>query len=165
MSKHRTEALTALVDELDGFEIASDYFEDLEPQSIFDSILTGKIDALRAFCHTLGWSELVAQMQDLTPLRGSALEALSRVRDFVIPEVRRHLDAADIEVMPSPMEWFWELLHPRIRALARPRFESGFLGDAVEASFKELNDSVKRIVRDTDGRELDGASLMCPGSA
>ena len=30
----------------------------------------------------------------------------------------------------------------------------------MESSFKELNDAVKRIVRDADGRELDGASLM-----
>ncbi|MGE4337892.1 MAG: TIGR02391 family protein [Pigmentiphaga sp.] len=30
----------------------------------------------------------------------------------------------------------------------------------MEASFKEVNDAVKRILRETDGRELDGAGLM-----
>ena len=33
-------------------------------------------------------------------------------------------------------------------------------GDAVEASYKEVNDTAKRIVRDVDGQELDGATLM-----
>jgi uncharacterized protein (TIGR02391 family) len=51
-------------------------------------------------------------------------------------------------------------VHPKICALARPRFEAGFFGDAVEASFKAVNDVVKTIVRDADGRDLDGAGLM-----
>ena len=51
-------------------------------------------------------------------------------------------------------------MHPRVAALARPRFEAGFFGDAVEASNKEINDSAKRIVREIDGRDLDGAALM-----
>ena len=61
---------------------------------------------------------------------------------------------------PSPTDWFWEFVHPRIAALARPRFEAGFFGDAVEASYKEVNDAAKRIIRDVDGRDLDGANLM-----
>ena len=60
-----------------------------------------------------------------------------------------------------PTDWFWELVHPRIAALARPRFEAGFFGDAVEASYKEVNDEVKRISREGVGcRDRDGASLM-----
>jgi hypothetical protein len=38
--------------------------------------------------------------------------------------------------------------------------DAGFFGDAVEASFKEVNDAVKRLVRDADGRDLDGAGLI-----
>ncbi|MFQ5744169.1 MAG: TIGR02391 family protein [Acidobacteriota bacterium] len=119
-----------------------------------------KINSLRAFCQLLGWSELVAQLQGMTPLRGNAIESLVIVQSFVIPEARRLLAGSDIERPQSPTQWFWEFVHPRICALARPRFEAGFFGDAVEASFKEVNDSVKRIVRNADGRELDGAGLM-----
>jgi len=68
--------------------------------------------------------------------------------------------ATDIETPRSTTQWFWEFVHPRICALARPRFEAGFYGDAAEVSFKEFNDAVKRIVRDTDGRDIDGAGLM-----
>jgi uncharacterized protein (TIGR02391 family) len=70
------------------------------------------------------------------------------------------LPLPNIETPQSSNQWFWEFVHPRICALARPRFEAGFFGDAVESSFKELNDAVKRIVRDTDGRDLDGSALM-----
>ena len=66
----------------------------------------------------------------------------------------------DVEETPSPIDWFWQLVHPRGAELARPRFEAGFFGDAVEASYKEVNDAVKRIVRDAGVRELDGAKLM-----
>jgi uncharacterized protein (TIGR02391 family) len=96
----------------------------------------------------------------MTPAQYNALESLETIHRFVIPEARRLLAASDIEKAQSPIQWFWEFVHPRISALARPRFEAGFFGDAVESSFKELNDAVKRIVRDADGRELDGANLM-----
>jgi uncharacterized protein (TIGR02391 family) len=161
MPKTRAEALSAVLDDLAKVEIGlNDYYDDVEPQSVIDNVLTGKINSLRAFCQLLGWSELVAQLQDMTPLQGNAIESLTMIQNFVIPEVRRQLAATDIEQPQSPTQWFWEFVHPRICALARPRFEAGFFGDAVEASFKEVNDAVKRIVRDTDGRELDGAGLM-----
>lgn len=161
MLQTRTEALAAILDDLAAVEISlNDYYDDAEPQAVIDNILTGKINSLRAFFQMLGWSELVAQMQDMTPLRGNAIESLATVQAFVIPEARRLLATTGIENSPSPTQWFWQLVHPRICALARPRFEAGFFGDAVEASFKEINDAVKRIVIDVDGRELDGAGLM-----
>lgn len=161
MPQTRTGALTAVLDELAAVEIGlNEYYDDAEPQAVIDNVLTGKINSLQAYCQLLGWSELVAHMQDMTPLQGNAIESLSTIQNFVIPEVRRLLATSDIENPPSPTQWFWEFIHPRICALARPRIEAGFFGDAVEASFKEVNDAVKRIVRDTDGRELDGASLM-----
>jgi uncharacterized protein (TIGR02391 family) len=157
----RTEALTAVLDDIAAFEIkVNDYYSDLEPQGYYDTFLTVLINSLLAFCQTLGWSELIAHLRDMTPLRGNAVESLETLQRFVVPEGRRLLAASDIERPASPIQWFWEFVHPRICALARPRFEAGFFGDAVEASFKELNDAVKRIVRDNDGRELDGASLM-----
>lgn len=161
MTHSRTEAVSAVLDELADFSIdLNTYYDDAEPQGVIDTLLTGRINSLRAFCQVLGWSELVAQLKDMTPLRGDAVESLEVVQAFVVPEARRLLATTDIEETPSPTQWFWAFVHPRICALARPRFEAGFFGDSVEASFKEVNDAVKRLVRDTDGRELDGAGLM-----
>ena len=162
MSHIRIDALTAVLDDLGTFSIdLSQYYSyDSEAQGVIDDVLTGKIDTLLAFCQTLGWSDLVTSMKDMTPLRATAVESLEVIQSFVIPEARRLLLKTDIEEVPSPTDWFWELVHPRVAALARPRFEAGFFGDAVEASYKEINDSAKRIVRDTDGRDLDGATLM-----
>jgi uncharacterized protein (TIGR02391 family) len=55
---------------------------------------------------------------------------------------------------------FWALLHPRIAQIARPRFESGHFADSVEAAFKEINASVKELVRRKTGTEFDGSDLM-----
>jgi uncharacterized protein (TIGR02391 family) len=153
--------LSGLLDELARFELGpADYWEDAEAREAYDSYLTGLVNTLLAYCQSLGWSELVGQLRDMTPAHCNAFESLETVHRFVIPEARRLLAASDIETAESPIQCFWELVHPRISALARPRFEAGFLGDAVESSFKELNDTVKRIVRDADGRKLDGANLM-----
>ena len=157
----RVEALTSLLDELEALKIdLNQYYGDLEPQGVIDAVLTGKIDSLRAFCQTLGWSDLVASIRDVTPLGGNAVESLEVIQSFVIPEARRLLLKTNVEEVPTPTDWFWELVHPGVGALARRRFEAGFFGDAVEASFKEVNDVAKRIVREVDGRELDGARLM-----
>ncbi|MBN1364990.1 MAG: TIGR02391 family protein [Syntrophaceae bacterium] len=159
--KTRAEAMTAVINDLAAFEIGlNDYYDNPEPRSVIDNVLTGKINSLRAFCQKLGWTDLLVHMQDMTPLQGNAVESLASIQSFIIPEARRLVATSDIEQPQSPTQWFWEFVHPRISALARPRFEAGFFGDAVEASYKEVNDAVKRIVRDTDGRELDGASLM-----
>lgn len=161
MPQTRTDSINAVLDDLASFEIGlNEYYDDAEPQSVIDNVLTGKVNSLREFCQMLGWSKLVACMQDMIPLQGNAVESLATIQNFVIPEARRLLSATDVENPPSPTQWFWEFVHPKITSLAQPRFEAGFFGDAVEASFKEVNDVIKRIVRDVDGRELDGASLM-----
>ncbi len=54
----------------------------------------------------------------------------------------------------------WDLIHPAVASVARSRFDSEHYADAVEAAFKELNSIVKAKVKDADGREIDGASLM-----
>lgn len=161
MSTIRTEALDKLVSELEGFEIdLTAYYSDLEPQGVYDTMLSGRIDALAHFCQALGWSGLSGQLQELLPLRCSAPEAMERVKWYVLPEIRRLMEHSEIDSSPNPTDWFWDLVHPRIQSLARPRFEAGMFGDAVEASFKEVNDTVKRIYRDLEQREADGARLM-----
>jgi uncharacterized protein (TIGR02391 family) len=161
MTNLRSDAINNLLDELEAFEIPlNPYYDDPDPQGVIDDILTGKVNSLRAYCQLLGWSELVATLQDLSPFQGNAVNGLDLIKTFVIPEARRLLSTSDIETPSNPTQWFWEFVHPRIRALAQPRFEAGFFGDAVESSFKEVNDTMKRIVKDVDGRELDGAGLM-----
>ena len=161
MSKVRSEALANLVEELECFELdLNQYYDDAEPQGIIDSHLTGKLEALSHYCQAFGWSELLVALEKQLPLRCSAQETLSVVQDFVLPEIRRLMEQVDIDSAPSPTDWFWGFVHPRIKALAQPRFEAGFFGDAVEASFKEVNDSVKRLFVEAEGREADGAGLM-----
>jgi uncharacterized protein (TIGR02391 family) len=54
----------------------------------------------------------------------------------------------------------WDLMHPLVVKIARPRFESGHFADSVEAALKEVNDIVRQIVREQTGKEFDGADLM-----
>ena len=126
MASARSEALTTLVGELESYEInLNHYYGDSEPQSVYDSHLTGKLDALALFCRKLGWSELASQIKELLPLHMSAPEALTRMQSFVLPEIRHLLEHTEIDQQPDPNETFWQLLHPRIVALAssiRERF-------------------------------------------
>lgn len=55
---------------------------------------------------------------------------------------------------------FWHLIHDKIKAVAKPRFDSKQYADAVEASFKELNDIIKQEYKSKTGNELDGQKLM-----
>ena len=54
----------------------------------------------------------------------------------------------------------WDRLHPKVVKVARKRYEDGHFADAVEASLKLLNQTVKKIVIDRTGQEYDGAPLM-----
>lgn len=161
MTSARSKALTRLLDELEAYTIDfSAYYSDLEPQSAYDEHLSGKLDALMLYCKRLGWQDLAAQIHALLPLRGDAIKALTRIQDFILPEIQHLIDSTNIDGQPGTNEAFWQLLHPRIVALARPRFEQGFYGDAAESCFKEVNDVVKRIYFESQGRELDGSGLM-----
>lgn len=54
----------------------------------------------------------------------------------------------------------WHDIHPKIVSVARSRFESRHYADSAEAALKEVNNSVKEIVKRRTGNELDGATLM-----
>jgi len=154
----RAEAVRAILDDLAEFTIdLNAYYDDIEATAVINTAFFGKTDSLRAYCRLLGWSELSTQLAELPE---NAVHSLELVQSYVIHEARRLLATTDVEGAPSPIRWFWDLLHPRVCALAKPRFEAGFFGDAVEASFKEVNDVVKRLVKDANGLELDGAALM-----
>ena len=89
---NRRNALEQLLSELEEFEInLGQYWEDLEPQTGYDSVLSGKLDALGHWCQALGWSDLAKSILEPLPLRGSAPEMLTRVQSYLIPEIRHNL--------------------------------------------------------------------------
>jgi uncharacterized protein (TIGR02391 family) len=67
---------------------------------------------------------------------------------------------AVIQEHSSNQNDFWSELHPAIVATARTRFEAQLYADAVEASLKEINLIVKRLVSSKTSQEYDGADLM-----
>lgn len=158
----RSDAVTQLLDELESFEINLNqyYGDDPEPRPVCDSYLTGRLEALALFCRRLGWSDLAGQITGRLPLEGDGPEILGLVKAYVVPEMRHLIERHQADEQVDPNESFWLLLHPRIVALARPRFNRGFFGDAVEACFKEVNDAVKRLHFEATGKEIDGSGLM-----
>lgn len=84
------DAVLSVVKDLEGTDFSlNDYYDDTEPQGVIDNVLTGKINTLRVYCETIGWRGLARRLQELTPLRGDAVEALELVKNFIVPEVRR----------------------------------------------------------------------------
>lgn len=63
-------------------------------------------------------------------------------------------------LLSQKYEQFWEYIHPKIEAVARDRFYNGMYADAIESSFKEINNRVKEITKKQTGQELDGSALM-----
>jgi hypothetical protein len=83
-------AVLAVTDEIEGVEYTlNSYFDDPEPRSVIDSILTGKLNSLRVYCTRIGLRMLAKELGDLLPLNGNAVEAMELVESFIIPEVRR----------------------------------------------------------------------------
>jgi uncharacterized protein (TIGR02391 family) len=58
------------------------------------------------------------------------------------------------------IELLWNSIHPAIAKVSRSRFEAEHYADSAEAAFKEVNATVKRMVKSDIGEELDGAPLM-----
>jgi uncharacterized protein (TIGR02391 family) len=57
-------------------------------------------------------------------------------------------------------EAFWQYLHPKVKSLAKTRFDNEFYADAVLMCLKDANSILKKYVKSKNGRELDGAALM-----
>ncbi len=64
------------------------------------------------------------------------------------------------ETTVGSLSSIWSLLHPTVVKLAKTRFESGHYADAAEAVFKEINETVRKLVKNQTGKEYDGANLM-----
>jgi len=55
---------------------------------------------------------------------------------------------------------FWDLLHPRIIQVSKKLFDGKHYSQSAFEAMKEVNNCVKKIVKDKSGKELDGATLM-----
>jgi integrase/recombinase XerD len=55
---------------------------------------------------------------------------------------------------------FWSLINVKIQKVSRKKFETGFYSDSIESALKEINSTIKKIVKSNTGDELDGAKLM-----
>lgn len=64
------------------------------------------------------------------------------------------------KVMADFDEQFWSLINTRIVDVSKKRFDSGHYADSIEASLKEINSVIKKIVLNKINKEYDGASLM-----
>ncbi len=161
MNKRRIEKLKNLLEELvpDQMDFQL-YTEMLEAQWDTDTFFRGKVLALHSYLKLLKREDLSASLNDFMPIDGNAIEALTFIRDYITPEILDYLEReADINENDLT-DHFWNFLHPRIVTIAKPRFDSGFYSDSVEAAFKEINVIIKTHFKQETNIELDGAKLM-----
>ena len=135
----RTQAISLLEQAL-GSNVAGCY------QSVFDNWRTHE-------SYGYGEEGEIEYAQDVKRALPRAVNALTQVIEY--------FETLTVGARQEPEEKdIWSSLHPKISEIARPRFEAGYLSDAVETSFKEVNDRVKSLVKIRTGQEDDGASFM-----
>ncbi|MBK7243521.1 MAG: TIGR02391 family protein [Saprospiraceae bacterium] len=54
----------------------------------------------------------------------------------------------------------WNEVHPKVRELAKDRFNNGFYADAISNTLREINTIIKAEVLRISGTEYDGVDLM-----
>jgi len=153
------ERLHALIDELEHFVLnPNSYQDDSGYTSFVDDLLVGKMRALRAHLRRLGQYQLFEELNQLSLRPGGAITVLEQLSYYFTPEIEKRMEATADDSMAD--QDFWLYVHPGIAAVARERFREGTYADAVEASLKEVNAVVKKIVIERIGGERDGADLM-----
>lgn len=161
MSSSREDKIRSLLNELTvDFIDAQKYLDELEAQYFYDTALRGKVLALQSYLKVIGRTDLFDTLEGFMPIQGTAFEVLIYITDHLAPEVINQLDAEEVLTEEEENDDIWTYLHPRIRALSKPRFDTGFYADAVSAAIREVNIVVKEHVRNETGEELDGAGLM-----
>lgn len=151
--------LHALIEELANFKLdPNSYQDDSGYISFIDNLLTGKVRALRAHLRRLGQYQLSEELKQLSLEDGEAIKDLEQLSHYFIPEIRKRIEAT--ANYSASNQDFWLYVHPSIASVARGRFREGTYADAAEASLKEVNAVVKRIVIERTERERDGADLM-----
>jgi len=161
MHNRRIEKLKNLLEELVPDQINFQlYTEMLEAQWDTDTFFRGKVLALHSYLKLLKREDLSASLNDFMPISGNAIEALTFISDHITPEILDYLER-EANVDENDLEdHLWDILHPRVVTIAKPRFDSGFYTDSVEAAFKEINVIIKTHFKQETNIELDGAKLM-----
>lgn len=77
------------------------------------------------------------------------------VNNNILKQARNYFDKIEIEESS-----FWNFIHPKIRMIAKIKFENEFYADAVETALKEINNIIKIEYKKISNEELDGAKLM-----
>lgn len=96
-----------------------------------------------------------------SPSFKSVEDIISVVRSAITRIKRNPEVAAQKATQPgNKIDQVWNLLHPSVVTLAKPRFEAGHYADAVEAVLKEVNSVVKLLHKTASQEDLDGAQLM-----
>jgi len=161
MNKRRIEKLKNLLEELVPDQIDFQlYTEMLEARWDTDTFFRGKGLALQSYLKLLKRKDLSASLNDFMPINGNAIETLTFIRDHITPEILDYLENGANVDDNDQKDQFWNFLHPRIAMIAKPRFDSGFYSDSVEAAFKEINVIIKTHYKQKTNIELDGAKLM-----
>lgn len=132
----------------------------LEAQCDTDKFFSGKVLALHSYLKLLKREDLSTSLNDFMPINGNAIEALTFISDHITPEILDYLEREANDDENDLKDHFWFFLHPRIVTIAKPRFDSGFYSDSVEAAFKEINVIIKTHFKQETNIELDGAKLM-----
>jgi len=95
-------AVIEVTNEIEGVKYTlNDYLDEIDLRSVIDSILNGKLNTLRVYCDRVGFPGLAAQLNELLPLRGDAVEAMELVNNFIIPEVRRLVVVKPDSIVPA----------------------------------------------------------------
>ena len=111
-------------------------------------------------------SDQVIRMRDSAPWWEQRVQASrAPIQRFAMPVEdlslvddpdEEYVDSDEATVAGFDDDSFWTLIHPIVKAAARPRFEAGHLADAVEWALKVIAEEVRR----RSGLTLDGADLM-----
>lgn len=149
-----TQPIEKILEEINDFtlDLDSEYYSD------FVQIVLGKIRALSSHLKARGFLDLVSEIDESEPDEDNIIRVLESLRGYVIPETRRRLQKE--QVNSSNIESFWSSLHPRVRALAKSRYDAEHYADAVQTVLKELNNNIKTHSKEYTEKERDGSNLM-----
>jgi uncharacterized protein (TIGR02391 family) len=142
-----------VLDEIDNFvlDLDSEYYSDIV------QMVLGKIDAMRSYFEVYGFLDLVSKIDESEPDEDNIISVLELLRGYIIPDARRRLSK---EHTNSDIESFWSHLHPKVRKIAKSRYDAGHYADSVQAILKELNNNIKTHSKELIEKELDGSNLM-----
>ena len=100
------------------------------------------------------WRVMVENFENDLKAKINKLESILERLELFSEKIKNQFDKL------AELNIFWDLLHTKIVEISKNRFETKEFADSVEAAFKEINNTVKLIVKQKTGQEYDGADLM-----